>query len=95
MSMNAAVQHLTSGAATVVAGYLITGGEGKPLEGFGFVGAVACVSAAISLMLAGRLRPAPGGQSAPDAKEIGRNTVTSISINLDEIAATSRVPVRN
>jgi DHA1 family inner membrane transport protein len=93
MSMNAAVQHLTSGAATVVAGYLIGGGEGQPLIGFGLVGAVACVSATISLMLAGRLRPAPGGQAAPDAKEIGRNSVASINVDRGEIGSPARVPV--
>src|SRR5207245_2140977 len=70
MSMNAAVQHLASGLATVAAGALVSGEEGQPLVGFSLVGAVACLSTAICLYLAGRLRPVPGGALAPDAGEI-------------------------
>jgi predicted MFS family arabinose efflux permease len=70
MSLNAAVQHLSSGAATVVAGALVAGGQHEPLVGFSLVGAVACASTAICLILAGRLRPAPGGMLAPDAAEV-------------------------
>jgi predicted MFS family arabinose efflux permease len=81
MSMNAAVQHLASGAATVVAGYLISGGEGEPLVGFSLVGAVACVSTGISVLLAGRLRPAGGGESAPDIVEVEQALAAAEAIN--------------
>ncbi|HEX4588287.1 MAG TPA: MFS transporter [Gemmataceae bacterium] len=71
MSMNAAVQHLSAGLATVVAGAMVVGGQDKqPLAGFGLVGLVACVSTAVSVYLAGRLRPAPGGLLAPDVAEV-------------------------
>jgi predicted MFS family arabinose efflux permease len=70
MSMNAAVQHLSSGLATVVAGNLVAGGEGEPLTGFSIVGALACFSTLVCLVLAARLRPAHGGDTAPDAAEV-------------------------
>jgi predicted MFS family arabinose efflux permease len=70
LSLNAAVQHLTSGVATVIAGAIIVGGEGQPLEGFSLVGAIACIATALTLILAGRLRSAPGGVAAPDAAEV-------------------------
>jgi predicted MFS family arabinose efflux permease len=72
MSLNAAVQHLANGAATYLAGRLIGGTEGQPLEGFPVVGLVAGVATAASIVLAGRLRPAPDGDLAPDAPEVGR-----------------------
>jgi predicted MFS family arabinose efflux permease len=81
MSMNAAVQHLSSGAATVVAGYLIVAREDKSLVGFPLVGIVACAATAASLYLAGRLRAAPGGTIAPDAAEVGRSPVTAEHIH--------------
>jgi DHA1 family inner membrane transport protein len=80
LSLNAAVQHLANGAATVVAGYLVGGGEGNPLIGYPLVGAVGCGATAVSLYLAGRLRPAPGGTIAPDAADVGRTTVTEALI---------------
>jgi MFS transporter, DHA1 family, inner membrane transport protein len=70
MSMNAAVQHLANGAATVVAGYLIVEQPDKSLSGFPVVGIVACTATAATLYLAGRLRPAPEGNLAPDAAEV-------------------------
>jgi predicted MFS family arabinose efflux permease len=70
MSLNAAVQHLTCGLATVIAGCIIVGEKGQPLEGFSLVGAIACLSTALTLILAGRLRTAPGGVTAPDAAEV-------------------------
>ncbi len=81
MSMNAAVQHLSSGAATVVAGYLIAAREDKSLIGFPLVGILACTATAATLYLAGRLRPAPGGTIAPDAPEVGRAPVAAECIN--------------
>jgi predicted MFS family arabinose efflux permease len=70
LSLNAAVQHLASGAATFVAGGLVVGKEGEPLVGFPMVGGLACVASAVCLFLAGRLRPAPGGALAPDQVEV-------------------------
>jgi predicted MFS family arabinose efflux permease len=75
LSLNAAVQHLASGAATAVAGYLVVEGEGKALIGYPLVGIVGCAATAASIILAGRLRPAPGGAIAPDAPEVGRAPV--------------------
>ena len=61
MSLNASVQHLGSGAATVLAGYMIVERPDKSLVGFSLVGLVACAATAASIVLAGRLRPAAGG----------------------------------
>jgi hypothetical protein len=70
MSLNASVQHLGSGAATVLAGYMIVERPDKSLVGFSLVGLVACAATAASIVLAGRLRPAAGGLRAPDEAEV-------------------------
>lgn len=60
MSLNTAVQHLATGLAPAIAGYLITrAADGRTLEGFPAVGWVSAGTAAVSLVLAGRLKPAP------------------------------------
>lgn len=58
MSLNTAVQHLASGAAPVLAGLLMTQSPDGKLHGFPAVGLLAAATAAISLVLAGGLRPA-------------------------------------
>jgi predicted MFS family arabinose efflux permease len=58
MSLNTAVQHLATGIAPVLAGAILTH---KP-DGFPLVGWVSAGTAAVSLVLAGRLKPAPGPQ---------------------------------
>jgi hypothetical protein len=69
MSLNTAVQHMAAGAATMAAGRVITTGEGDALVGYSTIGALAAVATAVSIVLAGRLRRAPGGDAAPDAAE--------------------------
>ena len=68
MSLNTAVQHLGSGIAPVIAGALVTEGQDGKLTGFPQVGLVAAATAAMSLLLAGWLRPAaqPLPQAAPE-----------------------------
>ncbi len=66
MSLNSAVQQLGAGLAAWVGGVLLTEGEGGRLLGYPLVGVLACGSALASVYLAGRLRPAPGGRTAPD-----------------------------
>jgi predicted MFS family arabinose efflux permease len=58
MSLNTAVQHLASGIAPVMAGLLITQTADGKLTGFPMVGLVAAAATVVSLLLAGRLRPA-------------------------------------
>jgi predicted MFS family arabinose efflux permease len=70
MSLNAAVQHLASGAAAAVSGALIGQDNGGPLTGYPLVGLLACGATVASLVLAGRLRPVPGGASAPDSAAV-------------------------
>jgi predicted MFS family arabinose efflux permease len=70
LSVNASVQQMAMGLAAAVAGQLITEGPGGALEGFGTVGVLASAAALLSVILAGRLRTAPGGGSAPDAKAV-------------------------
>ncbi|MBA4065013.1 MAG: MFS transporter [Isosphaera sp.] len=72
MSLNTAVQHLATGVAPLVAGLLITVSEdGKTMTGFPLVGLVAAAAAAVSLVLAGRVRPAeaPTPESGPPEPE--------------------------
>jgi predicted MFS family arabinose efflux permease len=71
MSVNTAVQHLGAGAATWVGGLVLyQADENSPLEGYAWIGVISCVASLASLYLAGRLRPAPGGELAPDSPEI-------------------------
>jgi predicted MFS family arabinose efflux permease len=70
MSLNSAVQQLGAGLASWVGGVLLVQDEGGRLNGFPLVGLLACCCALASVYLAGRLRPAPGGESAPDAAPV-------------------------
>jgi predicted MFS family arabinose efflux permease len=58
MSLNTAVQHLGTGIAPQLAGWLMTKTPEGKLEGFPLVGWVAAGAAVVSLVLAGTLRPA-------------------------------------
>ncbi len=67
MSFNSAVQQLGAGLASWVGGLLLHKGESGRLTGYPLVGLLACSAALASVYLAGRLRPAAGGVSAPDS----------------------------
>jgi predicted MFS family arabinose efflux permease len=72
MSVNAAVQHFTSGLAAWVGGLFLVQepgpkGQGGPLHGFGLLGLLACAATLVGFVLAGRLRLARGGDLAPDS----------------------------
>ncbi|MDY3560457.1 MFS transporter [Gemmata sp. JC673] len=66
MSVNTAVQHAATGLAPLIAGALVTLNPLPPV-GFENVGWVAAVTAAVSLVLAGVLKPAPADKSPLDA----------------------------
>jgi len=70
MSLNSAVQHLSSGLAASGAGLLLAKQADGSLAGFTVVGLVSCAAMALSLFLAGRLRPAVGGAAAPDSAAV-------------------------
>ena len=71
MSVNSAVQQLGAGLATWVGGLLLTQeNAAAPLEGYPTVGWLSYAACLLSLFLAGRLRPAPGGETAPDAADL-------------------------
>jgi predicted MFS family arabinose efflux permease len=72
MSLNSAVQQLGAGAAAWFGGLLLNTAEGQEdiLEGYPLVGLVSAAAIIASVFLAGRLRPAPGGEEAPDAEAI-------------------------
>jgi predicted MFS family arabinose efflux permease len=55
MSLNTAVQHLATGLAPMIAGFIMA----RHPDGFPLVGWVSAGTAAVSLVLAGRLKPAP------------------------------------
>jgi predicted MFS family arabinose efflux permease len=55
MSLNASVQQLSAGAASLVAGWMIGGGTGGRLVGYPRVGVLAAGSVVVALFLVGRL----------------------------------------
>ena len=57
LAANAAVQHLASGAGTLLAGLVLQGGSGEPLRSFGTVGILAAGATLASLAVAARIRP--------------------------------------
>lgn len=57
LAANAAVQHLASGAGSLLAGLVLQGGAGEPLRSFGTVGILAAGATAAGLALAARIRP--------------------------------------
>lgn len=59
MSLNTAIQHLGTGIAPAIAGALVFEDENGKLGGFPLVGLVAAGSALVSLVLAGKVTPAP------------------------------------
>lgn len=73
MSLNTAVQHLSTGLAPLMAGLLVTKPEGQPMTGFQWVGLLGASVTLLSLGLAGWLRPAkpmeaPQPAPVPEAK---------------------------
>jgi predicted MFS family arabinose efflux permease len=59
LSLNTSVQHLATGLAPMIAGAILTTAADGTLVGFPLVGWVAAGTAAVSLVLAGFIRPAP------------------------------------
>lgn len=73
MSVNTAVQHAATGLAPLIAGSMVIIQPGIT-SGFPSVGWFAAGTAAISLVLAGLLRPAPTDHSPLDAGEVPTST---------------------
>jgi DHA1 family inner membrane transport protein len=61
MSVNTAVQHLSTGVAPAVAGALVRVNADGTMSGYPLVGIVAVAFGALALVLAGRLKPARAG----------------------------------
>jgi predicted MFS family arabinose efflux permease len=70
MSLNSAVQQFGAGLASAVGGLLLGKAEGGELTGYPLIGLLGCVAALASVYLAGHLRAAPGGESAPDTSAV-------------------------
>jgi predicted MFS family arabinose efflux permease len=64
LSINASVQQAASGLAAALGGLMLGQSEGGEMTGFPLVGGLACVAALLTVWLAGRLRPAVGGEEA-------------------------------
>jgi predicted MFS family arabinose efflux permease len=64
LSINASVQQAAAGLASLAGGLLLGQAEGGAMTGFPVVGGLACAATLLSVWLAGRLRPAVGGQDA-------------------------------
>jgi predicted MFS family arabinose efflux permease len=59
MSLNTAVQHLATGLGPTIAGAIIVKTGDQKLEGFPIVGLVSAATAAVSVILVGRMKPVP------------------------------------
>lgn len=73
MSLNSAVQQFGAGIATWIGGLILNKAEGQndgPLVGYSTIGILAAAAVVASVYLAGRLRPAVGGELAPDAEAV-------------------------
>jgi len=68
MSLNTSIQHAATGLAPLIAGALVTKHPDGQMTGYPLVGWVAAGTAAISLALAGLLRPARVEEAKPEAK---------------------------
>jgi MFS transporter, DHA1 family, inner membrane transport protein len=75
LSFNTALQQISAGVATSLAGFILGAKEGEALTGFPMVGVIACVATVVSLVLAGRLHKDPGGDLAPDSAAVGDEAV--------------------
>jgi len=69
MSLNTAVQHASSGLAPLIAGSLIVQTDDGKMTGFPIVGLVAAAAAVVSMVLAGRMSPAPA-TPAPEPETV-------------------------
>jgi predicted MFS family arabinose efflux permease len=81
MSVNTSVQHAATGLAPLIAGALVTVTADGHMTGYPMVGWVAAGTAAISLALAGLLRPARGDTSpldAPTQKDVEPEVVEAV-----------------
>jgi len=78
MSVTASVQQMASGLASILGGLILgaPGGAGEgllaegrltPIVGYGWVGLISAVFTVMSVILAGKLRPAEGGLAEVDA----------------------------
>jgi predicted MFS family arabinose efflux permease len=65
MSLNTFVQHVATGLAPMIAGWLVTETPDRKLHGFPLVGLVSAAAAAVSLVLAGGLKPVPQQMPVP------------------------------
>jgi predicted MFS family arabinose efflux permease len=71
LSLNSAVQQLACGLAAGIGGVMLSQADKDgPLTGFPQIGLLAGVASIASLILARRLRPAAGGELAPDSAVI-------------------------
>ena len=66
MSLNTAIQHLATGLAPVIAGAILN----KNTDGFWIVGVVSAVTAGVSLLVAGRLKPVPQHTTSPVLNQV-------------------------
>jgi hypothetical protein len=81
MSLNNAVQHLATGTASTIAGFMVGQTADGKLTGFPLVGLFAAAAAAISLVVGGILRPAstaiPPDTTKSETTEELEETVTA------------------
>jgi predicted MFS family arabinose efflux permease len=64
LSVNASVQQTAMGLASALGGIMLGQGANGEITGFPLVGGLACAATLASILLAGRLQPADGGEDA-------------------------------
>jgi MFS transporter, DHA1 family, inner membrane transport protein len=94
MSANSAVQHLASGLGAFVGGQMLINSPDGTLQHFNRVGLFAAVATAISLWLAGRVRPAQEIDASISGKSKGttlptKMTESTLDVSVDPIGAES------
>ena len=82
LSINASVQQAASGLAAALGGRMLGQGEGGEMTGFPLVGGLACLAALSTVWLAGRLRPAVGGEEATVTLD-GSTPHPALAVRLD------------
>lgn len=82
LSANASVQHIASGLAASLGGFVISEAADGSLQNFGTVGWIGAAATLASIWLAGRIRPAAG--PAPTASEISLVAAAEASVDAGE-----------
>jgi MFS family permease len=70
LSVNTSISHMAIGLASILAGWILGDtNSGAPLQHYSLIGVLAASAALSTVLMAGWIRPAPGGRDATAAVE--------------------------